>query len=215
MHLDDWKSADFRQRRNVMQLNGYSRARVGGVALARQAGASLLEVLIAILLLSFGMLALAGMQAFAVSANHAVSARGLAVAMANDYADMMRSNAVAFAAGGYDRAASFDATATSVTAVAVASTCAYPNCTATTLAAYEVAMMQARLKANLLAGTFALVRPLVGGAPSMNQADLWIMWTERRNSGNASDEGSFDKCPAAIVSGTTAAARCLYVRVVL
>ena len=179
-----------------------------------QWGSSLIEVLVTIVILSFGILALTGMQVFAVAANQNVVAQGLAASMAFDYAEMVRANPAAFLTDGYNRAASFDATDTGVIAVTAAETCVYPACTSTSLAIYEVAMMKARLKANLRAGTYAFTRPIEAGVASTSHADLWIMWTERRTSGAASSETNFDKCPAAVVN-TTLMPRCFYMRVTL
>lgn len=186
---------------------------------SRQGGASLIEVLIAVVIMSFGVLALAGMQAFAVAANQNVLAQGMAASIAADFADMMRANPEAFGSavvgvgGKYDLAASFNGD-TNVTAVQAAQVCAYPNCTTATLAAYDIAMINARLRANLRGGTYALIRPTIGGVVSPTWGDLWIMWTERRNTGDASSETNFDKCPAAVVSATSQP-RCFYMRVSL
>lgn len=179
-----------------------------------QTGSSLIEILITVVILSFGMLALAGMQAFAVAANKNTNNRGLAIALAAYYADTIRANPSAFAAGNYDKAASFSATDASVPAVDSGSYCAYPNCTIEQVADYEQAMMNSRLKANLRAGTFALVRPVESGVASVTRADLWIMWLEQRGSATESSENSFDNCPAAIAAQTPLP-RCFYMRVSL
>ena len=185
----------------------------------REGGAGLIEVLIAVLILGFGILALAGMQAFAVAANQNVISQGIAASLAAEFADMMRANPDAFGSptagvgGQYDLAANFDGV-TTVSAVSAGLVCAYPNCTTTTLAAYEIALMKNRLRASLRGGTYALSRPVVGLVSSPNQGDLWIMWTERRNSGTAATESNFDKCPAAVVS-ITSMPRCFYMRVTL
>ncbi len=186
---------------------------------SRQRGSSLLEIMIAVLVLGFGVLALAGMQAFAVAANQNVISQGVAASLAAEFADLMRANPDAFGSptasvgGKYDLAATFDGS-TAVTAVASTAVCAYPNCTTTTLAAYEVALMKNRLRASLPAGTYALTRPVVAGVSSTNQGDLWIMWTERRNSGDDSSETNFDKCPSTVTSASPKP-RCFYLRVTL
>lgn len=177
-----------------------------------QAGSSLIEILVTVVLLSFGMLSLAGMQAFTVAASKNTNNRGLAVALATDYADMVRANSAAFASGNYDKAAAFDATSISVPDVS--GNCVFPDCTAGQLATYDQALMNARLKANLRAGTFALVRPLEGGATSTTKADLWIMWHEQRGDATESSEASFDNCPANIAL-LRPLPRCFYMRVTL
>jgi type IV pilus assembly protein PilV len=68
-----------------MQLNTLTFTR-------RTRGFSLLEVLVALLVLSIGLLGLAGMQMVGLRSNNSASFRGQAVAIANDLAERMRAN---------------------------------------------------------------------------------------------------------------------------
>jgi type IV pilus assembly protein PilV len=61
-------------------------------------GASLLEVLVSILILSFGMLAMAGLHAVSIQQGKMSQFRGTAMQLAVDLADRMRANRGAFAA---------------------------------------------------------------------------------------------------------------------
>ena len=61
--------------------------------LSRQSGFSLLEVLIAIVITSIGLLGLAAMQATGLRNNHSAYQRSQATVLAYDIADRMRSNA--------------------------------------------------------------------------------------------------------------------------
>lgn len=194
-----------------MQCNRGPGAKPMGQA---QIGSSLIEILVSIVILSFGMLSLAGMQAFVVAASKNINNRGLAIALAAYYADTVRANPSAFAAGNYDKAASFTATDASVPTVTAGSYCAFPDCTVAQVATYEQAMMNSRLKANLRAGTFALIRPIESGVASTTKADLWIMWHEQRGSATEDSESSFDNCPAAIAAQRPLP-RCFYMRVAL
>lgn len=63
---------------------------------------SLLEVLIAALVLSIGLLGLAGLQTHSLRFNHGAYARSQANILANDIIDRMRTNATAAKAGQYD-----------------------------------------------------------------------------------------------------------------
>lgn len=58
----------------------------------RQRGATLIEVLIAIVVLSIGLLGLAGLQVTSVQSNHSAYQRSQASLLANDLADRMRAN---------------------------------------------------------------------------------------------------------------------------
>lgn len=58
----------------------------------RQHGATLIEVLIAVVVLSIGLLGLAGLQATSVKSNHSAYQRSQATMLAYDLADRMRAN---------------------------------------------------------------------------------------------------------------------------
>ena len=62
----------------------------------------MLEVLIAILIISIGLLGMAGMQAAGLRANVGASQRSAATMLAYDMADRMRANIAGVAAGNYD-----------------------------------------------------------------------------------------------------------------
>lgn len=71
---------------------------------AGQGGVSLIEVLVALFVLAFGMLGIAGMQTMAMKANQSASERSAAVISANSIAERMRSNQDAARAGSYNLA---------------------------------------------------------------------------------------------------------------
>ena len=66
-----------------------------------QLGVSMLEVLIAVLILSFGLLGLAGLLSGGMRANQSAYYRTVATNQAYDMTDRMRSNLAGVAAGGY------------------------------------------------------------------------------------------------------------------
>ncbi len=68
------------------------------------AGFSLIEVLVALLVLSIGLLGLAGLQAHTVSFNHSAYMRSQATSLAYDMSDRMRANRQAARDGEYDLA---------------------------------------------------------------------------------------------------------------
>ena len=65
----------------------------------RQYGFTLLEVLIAIVITSIGVLGLAGLQAASLRNNHSAYLRGQATLLAYDMADRMRANMAGFQRG--------------------------------------------------------------------------------------------------------------------
>ncbi len=68
----------------------------------RYGGFTLIEVLIAVLVLSVGLLGLAGLQATSLRQNHGAYQRSLASLFADDLLDRMRANRSAAIAGAYD-----------------------------------------------------------------------------------------------------------------
>jgi type IV pilus assembly protein PilV len=179
----------------------------------RQRGSSLLEVLISILLMSFGMLALAGMQAYSVAAQKNAANRAIASALATELAEVIRLNPTGLSAGNYDVALM-----TTGNPPALAP-CVFPTCTTPALlAAADLTAFQGRVRALLPLGGVELTRP---GA-SATQADIWIIWEEagvldntRQVSGvDQSAELTSDNCSANAKALATLP-RCFYMKVQL
>ncbi|OUM03889.1 type IV pilus modification protein PilV [Variovorax sp. JS1663] len=64
----------------------------GQAAHPRQAGFSMVEVLVAIVILSFGLLGMAGLQAASLQANRDARLQSIAVGLARELTEMMRGN---------------------------------------------------------------------------------------------------------------------------
>lgn len=69
---------------------------------SRQTGFTLLEVLVAILVVSLGLLGLAGLQAATLRNNQIAYYRSIAIQQAYDIADRIRANQAGAEAGNYD-----------------------------------------------------------------------------------------------------------------
>jgi type IV pilus assembly protein PilV len=96
----------------------------------QHSGMALLEVLISIVVLSFGLLGLAGLQIAGMKSNQTAYLRSVATAAAYDMADRMRANMAGVKAGNYD----------SITATIPASpstTCTGSGCTPAQLATFD------------------------------------------------------------------------------
>jgi type IV pilus assembly protein PilV len=121
---------------------------------ARSAGFSLIEVLVSILVLSFGMLGVASLLATSLSGSHTSSLRTQAIVLADDLADRMRANratAVAAAPNNYEGIAPSE---NRCRAVHYAHRHAVPvACTPAELAADDLFDWQAQLAAALPQGT--------------------------------------------------------------
>jgi type IV pilus assembly protein PilV len=172
-----------------------------------QRGATLIEVLVAILVLAFGMLALGGMMAYGVQMPKLAGHRATAANLAASHVERMRANPAGFHNGNYATASSYDGTFNAI----AAADCVYPNCTFTTLADMDVAATQRAVRAELPAGgmlTTCSPAPCAIGS----YGNVWIIWQEPATNA-ALTAGSTDSCPAAVTSTyTDPAPRCLYVR---
>lgn len=181
-----------------------------------QIGSSLLEVLVSILLMSFGMLAMAGMQAYAISAQKNAANRAVASTLANEYAEIVRLNVSGFAAGSYDAEL---LTSSASPDVPADEGCGFQTaniCTSVTLAQADTARFLAQVRRVLPLGGIKLTRPTIAGAVSTKTADLWIMWEEGKvfadANGGSSTEGAYDNCPAEAKAQATLP-RCFYMKV--
>ncbi|MDP9965963.1 type IV pilus assembly protein PilV [Variovorax paradoxus] len=101
----------------------------------QQTGFSLIEVLIAIVVLSFGLLGMVGLQAASLQANRDARLQSAATVLAREFAEMMRGNkAVALLATGNPYLGDFSSSplvpATTNYCLAVGSTCATAEATA-------------------------------------------------------------------------------------
>ena len=121
----------------------------------RECGMTLVEALVALVVLSVGLLGVAGLQLSSLRNNHNAHLRSQATALAYDIMDRMRANRVAARAGEYNVA--IDGTISGVT-----------------IAATDVNAWRAALAATLPAGEGAV--DLVAGT---NQVTITIQWSER------------------------------------
>ncbi len=67
-------------------------------------GFTMLEVLISIVVIAFGLLGVAGLQAFALKNNQSAAYRSVATSLASDMVDRMKANPLAAFAGAYNGA---------------------------------------------------------------------------------------------------------------
>jgi type IV pilus assembly protein PilV len=210
---------------SFLKLNGKRTS-----ALRHAAGATLLEVLVSILLVSFGLAAMMGMQMYSQAVNKNAVNRGAAITLANELADLMRANPGGFANRKYDLGNTPYFNKDTYTPTAASAPCIYP-CGASPITAASVATAAAQVAADDLAYFRQRVRSTLpaGGfhvqtlntAPVLaEQADIWIIWTEAlvlnintttTTAGVASttsSEANIDDCPAGLTN-----ARCIRFRV--
>ncbi len=107
------------------------------------AGTSLIEVLVSLLILSGGMLGIAGVHAVSLRANQAAYYRTMATTLSTDMIERMRANKTGVDVDGYDDVVGA-ATATCFTAA---------SCTPAEMAAQDVLDWETQVAASLPSGT--------------------------------------------------------------
>jgi len=109
---------------------------------SRQSGTTLMEVLVSLLVLSFGMLGMAGVQGVSLRGNQAAYYRTMATTLSTDIVERMRANLSGVDDGSYDDVAG-SATATCFTTA---------GCTGAQMAAQDVLDWTANVTAALPLG---------------------------------------------------------------
>ncbi|TAK97180.1 MAG: type IV pilus modification protein PilV [Aquabacterium sp.] len=174
-----------------------------------QTGATLVEVLVSVLLLSLGVLAMAAMQVNAVQYSKTSEFRTVATLLANDLGDRMRANdpsgQVRSGPTGYDYLSSGAYAAPTLPnppgtdCADGATTCAFNQ-----MAAYDKATWARTVFQQLPQGT---ARVVVDAANA--NAEIWIVWTDPSSSSNQ----AADNCPANYNQPSTV--RCVYFRIAI
>ena len=176
-----------------------------------QGGAFLIEGLVAMLLLSFGMLSLGGMLSYAVQMPKLSGYRAMAVNLAASHIERIRANPEGFSNGGYDKPSTYDNSNTILT-VDTSDMCAYPTCDFASLATMDFERTKVAVRAQLPAGGIFMLRDSYSGIISTTSGNLWVVW-EEPDTHAALDPSSSDNCPLEVTQAyADPRSRCLYVR---
>lgn len=175
---------------------------------SHQSGASLIEVLVAILLLSFGMLALGAMLSYAVQAPKLANNRATASILAAGHIERIRANPVGFASNSYTSTLSYDGTSNSISL----SDCSHPNCTSASLATMDKAATNHAVRAELPAGGMIMKCDTPTTCTQDSYGKLWIVWLEPSTVAVLNPTTS-DNCPSEVTDNyKNPAPRCIYIR---
>ncbi|MGE0329797.1 MAG: type IV pilus modification protein PilV [Ramlibacter sp.] len=180
-------------------------------SLHRQSGASLIEVLVSMLILAFGMLALGGMLSYAIQMPKLAGYRATAAMIAASHVERMRANPDGFTLNQYKETLSYKQ-------LPSGTPCEYPDCDATSIALKDKFETQTVLQREL--------RPLAGMRVTcesdncaLRRGDIWIIWDEPSVFVGL-DMATSDECPDPNVTPTFSPftapqPRCLHVRFAL
>jgi len=181
-------------------------------------GSSLLEVMVAILLVSVGLLGIAGLSSATFSYNKAAQLRLTGLALVNDYADRARVNVYGYDLGGYDLTLSSTATAPTQNADEKSDSKAAANAVALADRAHLLTEVAARLPQG---------KAVVASTPSAGARDLdiWLLWKEPQLEEVDEDDdpagyAAFslfkqgqDNCPSDLSEDDLAVYSCMYFKV--
>lgn len=175
-----------------------------------QQGASLLEVLITILILSFGLLGVAGLTAASLQTAKIAQFQSTALQLVNEYTERMRGNEPGVSTNDYDMTTAYSGATAGVPVPA----CAVADaCTAAELASIDRAEWTNNLRRRLPAGGAYVTRNGLA-------VDVWIMWQEPSldvdgTTTLAVGATGGSQCPAAALAGFggTEPPICMYYRV--
>jgi type IV pilus assembly protein PilV len=178
-----------------------------------QCGASLIEVLVAMLILSFGMLSLGGMLSYSVQLPKLSGYRATAANLASSHVERIRTNPDGFSGGSYTAPLN-ESSGWSFSAINVSnSNCVYATpCTPTTLAAKDINEFRNAVRRELPAGDM-ITKCSTSPCTKASFGELWVVWQEP--STFALLASTSDNCPTTEVNAagyTSPTPRCMYIR---
>lgn len=168
-----------------------------------QSGASLLEVLIALLVMSFGVTGAALLMAATMQYNKTSQYQMVALHLATQIAESLRANPDGFMAGNYDQLTTYTANRAAAAIPACASSSA---CSSSEIAAIDQAQLNNTLRQALPGGDFNVQR-------RGTYADIWIMWQEPATAASLSLGTA--ACRGDALAGVSESPRCFYLQVAL
>lgn len=148
-----------------------------------QKGFTLIEILVAIVILSLGLLGLAGLQAASLTNNQTAQFRSIATQQAYDMADRIRANLAGVAAGSYDALGAN--TPADPACIHTAGGCTVADVAVTDH--YQWNTTNGRLLPNGAGSVDCVLGPGANCSNNINALrtfDITVQWTEKRPGGN-------------------------------
>ncbi|WP_341890540.1 type IV pilus modification protein PilV [Variovorax sp. YR752] len=186
-----------------------------------QQGATLIEVLVAIVILAIALFGMAGLTSAALKYNQFSRMRATGLSLVTDYAERARANLVGFSsyanAKAYNasvrKAAAKDPTAAPDVCEVKTSVPADPvNTCGATIARYDLAQWLTNV-ANRLPGGTAYVTTELTDTRVLN---IWLIWSAiEEGTGFGRKEQLLQACPTGANIATGASVNCMYFRITL
>lgn len=181
-------------------------------SLRREAGSSLIEVLVAILLVSVGLLGIAGLSGATFGYNKVSQLRLTGQALVNDYSDRARVNIYGFDLDAYNIALA-DSLPADITPDADLDTKVEANALK---AAQDVAQFDRRAFMTSVANRLPQGKAVVMSSPSAaaRDMDIWLLWQEpQADAGDSLFGAGQGNCPADLSTTDKALYSCMYFKV--
>lgn len=136
----------------------------------QQTGFTLLEVLVALLILSFGLLGLAALQTFGLRFTHQSYERTQATYLIEDIVERMRANPIGTQNGDY-----LIARTNNPAAAGASSNCLTANCSSQAMARYDLERWITTVTRTLALGEVEITRTV---GPAFSLYDIRVFWQE-------------------------------------
>lgn len=174
----------------------------------RNAGVSLIEVLVSIVISAIGILALVGVNAAAIRYTKMSQYRATSAMLAADIGERMRANKAAFIAGNYDFVDDFDTQAAAIALPAELCNAAATTCNAAQVAAVDLAQWRISVRNQLPNGSVFLQRDA-----ARSGADVFVVWRDPAVAADDEAPTFATECPNALTLGGDTSIRCMFFRV--
>ncbi len=183
-----------------------------------QLGASMIEVLVAILLVSVGLLGIAGLSGATFNYNKVSQMRLTGIALVNDLADRARVNVYGYDRGAYDIALSDNYGGTVPDPDFNPLDPADPTYNATaadSLAAADVDQFLRSVRNRLPQGDAVVMGAGAGRASATSRdLDVWLLWQEpSTDAGDTLFGAGQGNCPSSLTTAERAVYSCMYFKV--
>lgn len=193
-----------------------ARRPVDGHVRRLQTGSSMIEVLVAVMLVSIGLLGIAGLSGATFGYNKTSQVRLTGMALVNDFADRARINIHGYDRGGYTIALTANYAGTPVTVPTAnlnldPSVAANAITLADNLAAADVDQFLRNVRNRLPQGDAVVISRPTSAARDM---DVWLLWKEpKTDAGDSLFTQVQGNCPTSLSTADQAEYSCMFFKV--